>query len=588
MNNRLHFLFHQLMVTGILGVCLLALSTHIYAGAAPDQVAVVYVYPSDAGAAAVWTQAEMEEHFDGPIRDFWLEQSYGRYDIEVTTFVWRLPIDSSVTTSSNGHYVIDMLNSQLPDAGNFVIPGYDPTQYSKTMVLLGGGIVGFGGGFGSADIRVNGVLYENLALGSFTYLHHADQYYRPYLQFSYFPEGTEYQWGFGEVETYPALGLRFADGTLLHEWGHGLGLSTHANYWRSEEEPFYGEIYWRGQETFWSQTRDYGNQFDIMGGSDRLALHINAFYKDLLGWFSPDEKLVVESSTQDIRIHPLAKQTHGLVKVVQIPIASGQFSRPAPFDDSMDYEFNIEYRRGMGLDAHLNHDYLKSNTDGLMVTMNRSALTIHGEKAFINSWLLDMSPDGIVYDPSPTFIESGNYNRDDHHEASLNANVAFYDEETGVSLTHIRPDGDAGVVFNVGRGTKTGVPSGVHAVAMGLDDVSSSSLPGLLYSTELEFRLEFRADGQLVVAESATGADVWRGTTKGVPVFLNADAVALTASGLELRGPGGVLWSSGTVVPPDALLKISDSGELNIVEPNGNVLWPPGPMYENGFESAGS
>jgi len=541
---------------------------------AADDVAVLYVYASDVEEEKVWTQAEMEEHVNGPLREFWKQQSYGRYVPAAKVFVWRMPVTSGELAANKKHYVVDSLKALLPNGGDFDVPEFNPSEYAMTHILLGGNVIGYGGGMGTGDLKVNGELFTGLKLGSYTYAHSTSQYWIPNLRFGYYNAGSVFQgrWN-GQVSGYPELGLNDDDGTFLHEWGHGLGLSTHANSWRSEKEPLYGEMYWRGKSDFWSQESDYGNLFDIMGGSPHLSLHINAFYKELLGWIQPDEKVVVSATKRDIQLTPLESSTTSKGRAAQIPV-NGKFSRPAPFDSSMDYSFYIEYRRPMGLDKHLNHDYLRSNTEGIMVYMTRRK-----GADFINSWLLDMSPDNVVYDKSPTPVNPSHANESDDHEVSLNAGKAFYDQQTGWTLNNIRPNGDQGILFDAEQGEKAGVASGVHTIA--LFSGNSLSPDDVLRSSDLSYYLSLGKDGNIVVRKSIDNSVVWQSQNGSIPVDSSANQLAFNNGNLLLTGGGKTIWSSNTGNNPGARLVVSAKGSPEVQSSMAKVLWPqdttPGP-----------
>ena len=63
---------------------------------------------------------------------------------------------------------------------------------------------------------------------------------------------------------------------LNHECGHSLG-RNHANYWNTTDGTAYGN----------GANQEYGNPFDIMGGSSGFTAHYNMISKRALGWL-PD------------------------------------------------------------------------------------------------------------------------------------------------------------------------------------------------------------------------------------------------------------------------------------------------------------
>ena len=183
---------------------------------AQDKVAVVYVYPNDVAASKLFTKAELEGQFNVQIKKFWDEQSYGKYKFTATVFHVMLPLTSSQTVPANGSMVHDMLQKLMPNG--LPVPGYDPSQFAFNIILLGGNITGFGGGQNTVSLKVNGQVYGNINLASFSYLH--PSYYgqatpSPF-RFFYYPSGQAYK-GRKSAETlgYPELALDNAFGTLL-------------------------------------------------------------------------------------------------------------------------------------------------------------------------------------------------------------------------------------------------------------------------------------------------------------------------------------------------------------------------------------
>ena len=537
-----------------------------------DKVAVLYVYPNDVDASKLFTKAQLEAQFNGPVKKFWTELSYGKYNPTISIFTATLPLNSSQTVPANGSFVIDMLKKMLPDGLN--IPGYDPDQYKYAMIMLGGNIVGFSGAQNTYSLKVNGKDYPKLNLSSFSFLHPSfENLTTPReLQFAYYPSGLPFkgQDGSGtEVITYSSLGLWKVSSTVLHEWGHALGLQLHANNWRSTVEPLYGDIYWfRKNTSLWDQEGEYGNLFDIMGGGTRYSLHFNAFFKDLLGWFAPSEKIALSGNMQDVRLMPLESQEAGKAKCAVYAIPNGVFTRPPNFDNRLDYAFYLEYRQPMGFDIHLGHEYLRSNTEGLMICMTRK-----NNIGFWASWLLDMSPDNIVHDRSPTVINSyatdpltGKFccqNTDDNHEASLNAGKTFYDDQIGFCLTNIRPQGINGILFDTQVGKKVGVKSGVYTTTL-FPDQALTTLD-TLYSTNLQYYLSWQ-NGQWVMRRSADNIEVWR-----LPTISNK--LTLIAGELVLSQNGQTVWRSATTGKPITRLWINNNGELNITDGDGKIVW---------------
>ncbi|OYV05433.1 MAG: hypothetical protein CFE26_11620, partial [Verrucomicrobiales bacterium VVV1] len=60
---------------------------------------------------------------------------------------------------------------------------------------------------------------------------------------------------------------------LNHECGHSLGIN-HANYWNTTDGTAYGT----------GANQEYGNPYDVMGGSGGFSAHYNTITKRMLGW----------------------------------------------------------------------------------------------------------------------------------------------------------------------------------------------------------------------------------------------------------------------------------------------------------------
>jgi N-acetylneuraminic acid mutarotase len=73
-------------------------------------------------------------------------------------------------------------------------------------------------------------------------------------------------------------------GVLMHEIGHNLGL-MHSNYWRTVPASTVGA----------GQNDEYGNKFDVMGGSGSLG-HYVAPHKAQINWLTPDQYHDVRSN----------------------------------------------------------------------------------------------------------------------------------------------------------------------------------------------------------------------------------------------------------------------------------------------------
>ncbi len=241
--------------------------------------------------------------FSGNFNKFYKEQSYGKawFVGDVTDWI-TIPAYSS---NERACHVVDF---ETPNIKSYLINNrIDLARYTR-IVFVGNDMDGGCASVGKRPTLFNGVDYE-LSVGWVGY---------PVTQWD-----KEYMSGFEYV--------------LSHEMGHELGV-MHANAWRCEGASF--DVNCRHAE--------YGNAYDIMGHGG-VSAHFNAFYKDLLEWVYPWEKVVIDRSGS-YTLAPLEAQTGVRVGIIRNPYIP---SAPPLY---------IEYRQPIGFDR-----YLATPSHGLML-----------------------------------------------------------------------------------------------------------------------------------------------------------------------------------------------------------------------------
>ena len=408
-----------------------------------DEVAVVYVYPNDIDPADLFSETELDEHLNGagnPFDSFWNEVSHGRYQFEFELFHAEQQVTSSQLFSAaigyqaqgQAAFVSQVLADLLP--GGLVVPHLNPNGFDRLILLLGveeSTAVHFaGGGSKSGILNVGGTPYS-VPLASLPYPSLKDAAgEQEHHEFSFLPHYKSFtHWQSEEPITYPELGLWKEDPRLLHEWVHTMGQASHANFYASASEPLEDLIPPAVPD---AEGIDYGNLFDVMGRRT-YGLHMNAYYQRKLGFLADNEIELVDQS-QAVRLVPLG-----------LPVIHGNDRRAAviaPPGYAHD-RFYVEYRRGIGFDRHLDHPYLRGNTQGLMINLVKPG---EGSPEQV-AWLLDMSPDGSDVD---------------RHEATLNEGFEYSHAGYGIRIHDVRVFADGGVIFRVdldatGGITTTGV-----------------------------------------------------------------------------------------------------------------------------------
>jgi len=134
---------------------------------------------------------------------------------------------------------------------------------------------------------------------------------------------------------YPPYGYQ-PRAIMAHELGHSLGISAHANAYSSCNPPF--------QHTgpFNCETLNYGNPFDIMGGSFNSNVsspHFGADAKEILTWSEKSNEIILGKK---FYINPLESQSEKIL-----------FTLPYNYSDSVrvNQKYSIEYRLPLGFDS---------------------------------------------------------------------------------------------------------------------------------------------------------------------------------------------------------------------------------------------
>ncbi|VAX38188.1 RTX toxins and related Ca2+-binding proteins, partial [hydrothermal vent metagenome] len=166
-------------------------------------------------------------------------------------------------------------------------------------------------------------------------------------------------------------------GTTAHEIGHTLGLN-HANFLECGNKSIKSSGCVEGV---------YQDEFDVMGRSKNMQ-HFNAAHKYQVGWFEPENIVVINSSAQSGRytIDPIEMPSTGVqaLKIFQSADVDGFNSW-----------YYVEYRQPIGFDEYLFSTYPTAFVD----VINGALVHIGSHKSINNvivqtqtTKLLDMSP----------------------------------------------------------------------------------------------------------------------------------------------------------------------------------------------------
>lgn len=563
-----------------------------------DRIAFCYFYTSDAVVGKdTYTQKELADHLqaaDSPIKKFWDEVSYGKYEYVMEIHMIRM----SATNATIEKWKKEKdANQQDRDFYDFVVAHYEfeegkglpATGDHKTLISLKecdhiffvlGGQQGLTGGYNSRFITVEGEKHPDknvIAYAMPTVFNEQGNKADPY-RFWFMPKGKPYKGPHDNYNEYysepsPLAGLWDSDSTLLHEWGHSLGWYSHANFWTVKNPPLGGgNVLYNGKVM-----EEYGNYFDIMGSAG-YAMHPNAFYKykspqaifdipkrkgtkntwlteqkykevitDKEATFVTLEKSKNIPSFQ-VTIHPLEAPlgTDNQLRAVCIKPPGTLNISPAVqkalgVTGPLEVEFWLEFRKAIGFDTHLSHPYLEYNTNGLMCNMVYKTHK-YGEKG---SWLLNLGEKPTSQTPANLLVPY-----QDHHHCTLNEGWSFYNADTQVLIDDVKMASDMGSIsFSVSLGAQN------HAEGVTSPDTSKT-----FYSQIFEF----------TNLNGFEGPTDWRILNKLVPIPKSEAFLSYQDPKINKNGKGITLISNWAYPPAEKAafdIKFPKSQTLNSLGP---------------------
>ena len=195
-------------------------------------------------------------------------------------------------------------------------------------------------------------------------------------------------------------------GVLAHECGHNLGLS-HSNRWltSSSVPTSIGP----------GQNEEYGNKFDVMGGSGSALGHFVAVHKWFINWLS------------DVQIHDV--QASGTYRLYQVDQGK------ADADKRYALHVNKDSERDYWVEFRQNHTTMPNMMNGVMITWSpwgndSQAGATNGSNG--GAQLIDTTPGSV-----PQYNVSTTGTSDSRDDAALSIGRTFSDTDSNVYITPV-------------------------------------------------------------------------------------------------------------------------------------------------------
>ena len=329
--------------------------------------------------------------FESNMQEFYHEVSYGKTSWSGDVVGWYTAPRNGIDASGNRRWPqVPMSQGESDYDGIYSFiqsEGINLKNYGRLVFFANHDSMG--GGFASIG-KLDISLGEEIHRLSFAWIGSLQNF--------------SYQWS-TFIGTRP-FEFTVLDFILSHELGHNLGV-YHANSWECGAKKVLS-----GSNC---QHIEYGNLFDVMGNGS-IALHFNAFFKDVLGWLDS----------------PLAITTSGTYTIDALESGSGVRAAkifPPSFPSAPYY---VEYRRPKGFDAGIvsNAPQAASNQNGLLINSALSPFS------YPFSRLLDMTPKSSDY-------------KDWADVALLKGGKSLFDPGQGIVIGPVLAQDDSSITFKV-------------------------------------------------------------------------------------------------------------------------------------------
>jgi len=378
-----------------------------------QKVFILPVQFSDQTAGLYPTKAEVDGWLNSQkIHDYYDTSSYGEAVMTITTEDWWTHPKTSAEVIDSGGYVLK--NADFFNNIDVTIDGFDPNAYEEHLVLFvpfdidmhgftPGSITYTGSGPAEYNITVNGVTTNAHIFLS----HNLKDFHEPrsyaITWYDYETQTAGIEEGDVSGETIP---LNKLEATYVHEMGHKLGISAHAQTWTNHERR-----YFEPEHPSAAGKVNYGNTTATMGTSASWAFALHSTYRNFLGWGDSQMDTIPDDTKKTVTIHPI--NTHDHTTMARYVT-----------DHGFEYGFYLEVREADDWHSFMqSKSRLSSYFEGVLIHYR------YGDNYNPTDYLLDASPG-----------PKGQYNKADITDVALKPGMEAHFPR--LSLTDVVDNGD--------------------------------------------------------------------------------------------------------------------------------------------------
>lgn len=498
---------------------LLLLLACSYSQGREDRIAVLYLHAADTDPGKLLNTRQLEQIIlaeDGPCRRHWKVAAGTGYTYRGKVFSpIALPVTEAELDPGPGlHFLSDRISKVLEDQQLFLsVPGFSAEDYDRLILILGSNSLFSAGRFlprfaEEVVLRING---QAVRKGVICPVYLSSQ------------------------DSVPS--------SLLHQWGHSLGLG-HANvlYHCPEDHQQAGDC-------------SSGNRlapYELMGTMEEQV--VNPGLLEAAGLLPSDRILSLQGRSGSFRLPAFgsdpARPDAGMLRIGKRLPCPRQVAPMATAEPVLYLTYRpSSHNSSRGLLIHQRLTSPASTAPHLPRSNLRSIAN--------NTWLLDLHPQPGLYHLPPGWT--------------------FYHDDWQIRVGEVQQTTAQEVSFQLGEGDIPGLETGLYPTALANGNTLAGPMRPLLYSSDLSYYLMLLEDGRLVVRNTTNGQAVWDSHSAGIPLTPSAQQLSLYYGFLSLQDQAGktlwTTWTQDTSPATECRLIISSEGLPEVRTSNGKLQW---------------